>query len=628
MNFHLRNIVCLKTPKAIRVLLVALAACWCLTGFSQTTNSFFQFVQDQSKRQYTQVPHEVLAVYYPWYGEPDRPGWKNADTDTHQIANTAHYPIKGPYSSHDTTVLDWQIEQAKSHGITGFVVSWMGTGPDAAWMNQSLPLLLDLAEKKGFKISIYWERAPGTGQGQIDRAATEISYVLNNYGSSNAFLKVEGKPVIFAYARVLEQVSLDLWPGIIQSIRQKGGDFVLMSDGYQASYAYLFDGMHTYDPANFSPGAFYLRTDNLDDVRTLAARYYATGTKLARLHGRINCAVVNPGFDARKAYSINYQSDRRDGQTYRTMWEEAIKTNPDWIMITTWNEWLEGTEIEPSLELGDKYLQITAEYAKRFLDSPPVKVPPSTVTFPKFVPGTALEVDKLLAGRKVGVLMEDRMNDSEFWAAYCGASLQRLTWKDLIDSKLFNASNFPVLIQIGKEHYTSSVKVTDDVTRSLVRYLREGGFLVSLPTGTWPLYYDDSRKGIPYAITDALAMGVNGFDHPPAGTKLKFYVNKSAWLGLPPTAPFPTNGDLRFTPASRSRVPSADYYLPLVQLWDAQMHFQGDAAIYIRHNAPPLSPGKSIYVWMRTAEALGSDEFYPSLYQFISTKLKPLPTDR
>lgn len=131
---------------------------------------------------------------------------------------------------------------------------------------------------------------------------------------------------------------------------------------------------------------------------------------------------------------------------------------------------------------------------------------------------------------------------------------------------------------------------------------------------------------IPLGITDKLALGVdNGFEQPPAATELKFYVNKAALSELPPTEPFPTKGDLRFRPASRSRVPAADFYLPLVQLWDAQSHFHGDAAVYVQHGAAPLSPGKSVYVWMRTPEALGPDKFYPSLYQFISTKLKPSP---
>jgi hypothetical protein len=280
------------------------------------------------------------------------------------------------------------------------------------------------------------------------------------------------------------------------------------------------------------------------------------------------------------------------------------------------------------LELGDKYLNITAEYAKPFLNSPPVNMPkPSEL--PKFAPGTTNELGKVLSGQKIGVLIDDRFTDAEFWAAYCGATVQRLDWKDLIDPQFFNASNFPVLIHAGHEHYTSSIKVTDDVTQSLVRYLHNGGFLVSLPMGTWPLLFDDSRKGIPHAITGTLGLGVdNGFEQPPVGAELKFYVNKSALSGLPPTAPFPTSGDLRFRPASRSRVSSYDYYLPLVQLWDAQMHFQGDAAVYIEHRTESLSPGKSIYVSMQTPGALGPDEFYPSLYQFISAKLKPPPAGK
>jgi hypothetical protein len=333
---------------------------------------------------------------------------------------------------------------------------------------------------------------------------------------------------------------------------------------------------------------------------------------------------VTPGFES---VALNSKVDRRNGERYRVLWQEAIKTEPDWVLITSWNEWGEGTEIEPSFQLGDQYLQITAEYAKPFLDSPTVAVPPPPNNLPQVAPGTTNKLDNLLAGQKFGVLLQDALNDSEFWAAYCGGKPERLTTTDLIDPNFFNASNFPVFIYLAGEHFVSSVKVTDDITQSLVRYLHQGGFLMCLPTyGTWPLYYDDSRKGVQHAITDILAFGIDsGFESPPAGADLKFYVNKKVLLGLPSPVPFPKAGDLRFRPANRSRASAADYYLSLVQLSDTRMHFQGDAAAYIQHRTAPLSPGKSIYVWMRTAEALGSDQFYPSLYQFISTKLIPLP---
>jgi hypothetical protein len=52
-----------KTLNAGGLPFCAILLCACLTGFSQTTNSFFQFVQNQSQRQYTRVPHKVLAVF-------------------------------------------------------------------------------------------------------------------------------------------------------------------------------------------------------------------------------------------------------------------------------------------------------------------------------------------------------------------------------------------------------------------------------------------------------------------------------------------------------------------------------------------------------------------------------------
>ena len=609
----------------------------CVTGFAQTTNSFFQFVQNQSQRHYSQVPHEVLAFYYGWYGQLKQTprgeldsAWDEVNTNKHEIQKTARYPIKGPYSSHDAAILDWQIDQAKSHGITGFVVSWSGTGPEAAWQDQSLALLLARAEKKDFKISIYWEQAPGEGRGQIERAIGEISIVLKRYGTSKSFLKLDDKPVIFAYGRLIYQVPVGAWPEIIEGIRAKAGDFALLADGHQGSYVYLFDGIHSYDLAGLPTDLERnLQTDKLGKLREWAANYYATGVKMARQRGRISCLMVSPGCDSRKAYKFDWQTDRLDGQMYRTLWDEAIKANPDWVIITSWNEWPEGTEIEPSLELGDKYLQITAEYAKRFLGSAPVKVPPPVARVPKFAPGTTQPIDKLLLGRKAGVIMQDQKNDKEFWAAYCGATTERLIWKDLIDSNVFNARTFPILIHIGSDHYTSSVKVTDDVARALERYLREGGFLVSLPMGTWPLLYDDSRNGIPHGITDKLGLGIdNGFDQPPGGMELTFSAKTNVLFGLPATASFPKSGDLRWRPASRTRIPRNDVYVPLVQLKDSTGKVQGDAVAYVEHRVLPLSPGKTLYVWMRTPEAFGSDDFFLSLYQFISTRLKPLPQNQ
>ncbi|MGC3958593.1 MAG: glycoside hydrolase family 99-like domain-containing protein [Verrucomicrobiota bacterium] len=609
---------------------MALLVCSCLTTSAQTTNRFFDFVQNQSERRYSEVPREVLAFYYGWYRPSgERNSWGTVDTSRQTISKTARYPVKGGYSSHDREVVAWQIDQAKAHGITGFIISWWGTGEWESWHNESLDLLMNLAEEKNFKVSIYWEQAPGTGQHQVNRAVDELSHVLKQHGQSKAFLKVDGKPVVFAYNRVtMFQVPAASWPDIIEGVRKNAGDFVLIADGYQAGWAYLFDGIHSYGLTGVPQEIERrLQPDKLDSLRNWLGEWYAGGVKLARQRNRISCLVVIPGVDSRKAYGFDWEMNRLDGQTYLIQWQEAVKANPDWILITSWNEWPEGTEVEPSLELGDRYLQLTAEYAQPFLASKPVaaRLPATTATR---VPGRTNELKTVFAGRRIAMLTQDQVGDAEFWAAYCGANLQRVDWRDLIDPRVFNASNYPVLIHIGGEHYTSSVKTVDDVTRTLARYLHQGGFLVSLPTGTWPLLYDDSRKGVPHGITDTLALGIdNGFEQPPIGTKLVFHAKTNVLFGLSATAPFPSAGDLRWRPANRSRVPATDAYTPLIQLKDGTGKLQGDAVAYVEHRTSSLAGGKTIYVWMRTAESFGPDVFLPALYQFTSTRLKPLPAN-
>jgi hypothetical protein len=39
----------------------------------------------------------------------------------------------------------------------------------------------------------------------------------------------------------------------------------------------------------------------------------------------------------------------------------------DYVLITSWNEWHEGTEVEPSIEYGSRILDDTAAFSREFL---------------------------------------------------------------------------------------------------------------------------------------------------------------------------------------------------------------------------------------------------------------------
>lgn len=315
----------------------------------------------QEARAERKVEHEVLAFYYTWYGTPERHGswvhWNRVEPGKHFISDATHYPAQGAYDSHDPELIDWQIDLAKGHGLTGFIATWWGQG---TYEDQAFPIVLERAGKKNFVATVYWEVAPGKDRAQIEHAVSDLVYLLTRYATNQAFLKVEGKPVIFVYGRVMGQVPAASWPEIVSQARAKAGDFLLMADGYQESYARQFDGLHEYNPAGAVKGK------GLEDLRTWAARYYAKGVTLARKQNGISCVTVIPGYDDTKIRKPGLAVDRKEGQVYRALWEEAIKAKPDWVLITSWNEWHEGSEIEPSLEFGEQYLSLTGEFAKQF----------------------------------------------------------------------------------------------------------------------------------------------------------------------------------------------------------------------------------------------------------------------
>ena len=123
------------------------------------------------------------AFYYPWFPET----WHTDE---------AHYPSAGEYQSSDPATLRRQITQAQYAGLDAFISSWWGIGTPT---DQRLPLLLDAARSQGFRIAPYYEpegiKDPTVATIKADLA--HLKAMADRYG--NAWLRVNGKPVIFVY---------------------------------------------------------------------------------------------------------------------------------------------------------------------------------------------------------------------------------------------------------------------------------------------------------------------------------------------------------------------------------------------------------------------------------------------
>ena len=80
--------------------------------------------------------------------------------------------------------------------------------------------------------------------------------------------------------------------------------------------------------------------------------------------------MVSPGCDDTAARAPTCIRDRVDGSYYQASWDGALASSPSWaVVVSTFNEWLESTQIEPSQQWGDQYLQITKQNSDLFKSS-------------------------------------------------------------------------------------------------------------------------------------------------------------------------------------------------------------------------------------------------------------------
>jgi Glycosyl hydrolase family 71 len=68
--------------------------------------------------------------------------------------------------------------------------------------------------------------------------------------------------------------------------------------------------------------------------------------------------------DERPNSGVYWEADNTEN--YRCTWNAAINDGADWVMIPTWNDYSEGTEISPSTHIGWGFLDLASYYLTRF----------------------------------------------------------------------------------------------------------------------------------------------------------------------------------------------------------------------------------------------------------------------
>ena len=293
-------------------------------------------------------PVPVLAFYYIWFNHSS---WDRAKKN---------YPLIGTYSSSQPSVMRHQIEQAKSAGIDGFIVSWKNT----LLNNQRLQMLMTVAAQMHFKLAMIYQglnfyRRPLP----VTEVARDFIKFRDKYASNPVFFRLGGKPLTiwsgtwaFSHAQIAQVTGAVRQDMTVLSTEKNLDGFLRVAD--------VTDG-----------DAYYWSSVNPATNTFYGAKLNQMSRAIHR-DGKYWIAPFAPGFDARMVGGHEFVS-RKNGQTLRTEYATALRSSPDAFGLISWNEWSENSFVEPSERYGYQSLDVLRQLRGTALPQPTGPAAPS-----------------------------------------------------------------------------------------------------------------------------------------------------------------------------------------------------------------------------------------------------------
>ncbi len=245
------------------------------------------------------------AFYYPWF--PSAWNQQGMNPFTH------YHPSLGFYDEASPSVIAQQVRWMRDAGLDAMIASWWSPGSNT---DLKIPTILSVLHSLGlpFKLSLYYEA--GAGVPAPATLASDFDYIYSHYASDPSFLHVDGKPVLFVY---------------------NSG-----SSGTTCSAVPAFESANA--------GRFYLDLKVFSGFRTCPQQpegWHQYGPATAESSQKGYSFTISPGF-----YKANESTPRlaRDPARWLQDVKDMVASNAPWQLVATFNEWGEGTAVEPAGE--------------------------------------------------------------------------------------------------------------------------------------------------------------------------------------------------------------------------------------------------------------------------------------
>jgi hypothetical protein len=310
----------------------------------------------------------ILAHYMPWYvAKPYNQVWGWHWTMNHfdpeklidgkrQIASH-FYPLIGPYDSGDPHVLEYHLLTMKVAGIDGIIVDWYGLTDyrDYAILHHNTTQVLQQCERLGMKFVICYEDQPIpalveagriTSAERVAHVVKEIDWLGKYWFKSPSYVSLDQKPMLLSFGQT--GLTDQEWSQCLQQVESQVTYF---SQHHRRTAAV---GAFDWPVPSEALKAFErFCNDARDWPRAIPVAF----PRFVDIYAE---AEVSPSYG---------RLDDDNGVSFRKMLELALRSRAPIMQIATWNDWGEGTIIEPSREFGYRDLEIIQQLRRRHVDA-------------------------------------------------------------------------------------------------------------------------------------------------------------------------------------------------------------------------------------------------------------------
>jgi MYXO-CTERM domain-containing protein len=287
-------------------------------------------------------PRKIYVHMMPWF-QVGGQHWSMKSRNAATGIASWYAPMIGEYSSNDGNVIEYQLLLMKYAGIDGILVDWPGlSGANDLPQNKAnADAIIGRTAQFGLEFGVVYEDQYAAS---VDAAKNDMSYVRDNFFSKSNHIKINNVPGLLVFGPQKLTNPAD-WTNIISVFPTNPSFFTLWYNTNAGSNA---DGQFGWLAQNALKGVsdFDSGADGLN-------------------HG-LTIPVLYPGFNPYYAqggwpgptYKISYtlKTDNTEGgDTFRSTFDLG-KYAGDPLQIATWNDYGEGTMIEPTNQFQYQFL--------------------------------------------------------------------------------------------------------------------------------------------------------------------------------------------------------------------------------------------------------------------------------